>query len=73
MLDLTVLCENLELVKEGVKNKDEKVDLDRLVSLDSKSREILRDVEQLIKPAQYEFATHCQALFGRPIAIGFIL
>ncbi len=47
MLDLKFIRENLDLVKEGVKNKREKVDLDRLISLDSKRREILQEVEQL--------------------------
>lgn len=47
MLDLRFIRENLELVKEGAKNKGEKVDLDRLISLDSKRREILQEVEQL--------------------------
>ena len=47
MLDLKFIRENLDLVKEGVKNKREKVDLDRLVSLDFKRRNILQEVEQL--------------------------
>lgn len=47
MLDLKFIRANLDLVKEGVKNKREKVDLDRLISLDSKRRKILQEVEQL--------------------------
>ncbi len=47
MLDLKFIRENLDLVKEGVKNNLEKVDLDRLISLDSKRRIILQEVEQL--------------------------
>jgi len=47
MLDLKFIRENLDLVKEGVKNKREKVDLDRLISIDSKRRKILQEVEQL--------------------------
>ena len=44
MLDLKFIRENLDLVKQGVKNKREKVDLDRLVSLDAKRRKILQEV-----------------------------
>ncbi|MFQ5823198.1 MAG: serine--tRNA ligase [bacterium] len=47
MLDLKFIRENLDLVKEAVKNKQEKVDLDRLTNLDSQRREVLKKVEEL--------------------------
>lgn len=47
MLDLRFVRENIELVKEGVKNKREKVDLDQLVEIDLKRRDHLKKVEKL--------------------------
>ncbi|MFQ5605977.1 MAG: serine--tRNA ligase [bacterium] len=45
MLDLKFIRENLELVKTAVKNKREKVDVDKLVELDSQRRQALQEVE----------------------------
>ncbi|MFQ5772012.1 MAG: serine--tRNA ligase, partial [bacterium] len=47
MLDLKFIRDNLELVKEAVKNKRERVDLDRLIHLDEQRREMLKQVEAL--------------------------
>ncbi|MCG8607837.1 serine--tRNA ligase [bacterium] len=47
MLDLKFIRENINQVKEAVKNKREKVDLDRLLELDSQRREIISEVEKL--------------------------
>jgi seryl-tRNA synthetase len=47
MLDLKFIRENFDLVKEAVKNKQEKVDLDQLVALDARRRDLLKEVEEL--------------------------
>ncbi len=47
MLDLKFIRENLDLVKKAIKDKGESVDVDRLIELDKKRREILREVEEL--------------------------
>ncbi len=46
MLDLKFIRENLGLVKEAVKNKNEKVDLDKLMELESNRRDLLKAVEE---------------------------
>lgn len=47
MLDLKFVRENPDLVKEGVSNKREKVDLDKLVELDGRRREVISEAESL--------------------------
>lgn len=47
MLDLKFIRENLDLVKEAVENKQEKVDLERLIVLDARRRDVLKEVEEL--------------------------
>jgi len=47
MLDLKFIRENVETVKEGIKKKNVNVDLDALLGLDAKRRELLKKVEQL--------------------------
>ncbi len=47
MLDLKFIRENPDLVKRGIKNKGESADIDLILELDKKRREILRRVEQL--------------------------
>jgi len=47
MLDIKFIRENPELVKEGCKKKQVQVDIDRLLALDKKKREILQEVEKL--------------------------
>ncbi len=47
MLDLKFIRENPDLVKQAVQNKGEKADVDRLLELDEKRRELLREVEAL--------------------------
>lgn len=47
MLDLKYIRENLPLVKEAVRKKQETVDLDRLVNLDQQRRDLLKKVEDL--------------------------
>lgn len=47
MLDLKFIRENPDLVKEAVKNKGENVDVDELLRLDRKRRELLSQTEKL--------------------------
>ena len=47
MLDLKFIRENSVLVREAIKNKNEKADVDRLLALDVEKREALRQVEDL--------------------------
>ncbi len=47
MLDLQFIRDNPELVKAAAANKKSPVDIDKLLSLDERRREIIRDVERL--------------------------
>lgn len=47
MLDLKFIRENPALVKKGIKNKGEKADIDRLLTLDKDRRKILQKAEKL--------------------------
>ena len=47
MLDLKFIRENPEQVRTGALNKKEKCDIDRILSLDERRRDIIRDVEKL--------------------------
>lgn len=47
MLDLKFIRENIELVKENIKNKNEKTDLSEFLDLEEKRRIIIKDVEKL--------------------------
>lgn len=47
MLDLKFIRENPDLVREAIKNKNEKDNLDELLQLDEKRRKILKIVEDL--------------------------
>ncbi|MFH2036581.1 MAG: serine--tRNA ligase [Candidatus Zixiibacteriota bacterium] len=47
MLDLKFIRENPDLVKEAVKNKNEHADIDVILNLDSRRRDIIGEVEQL--------------------------
>lgn len=47
MLDIKFIRQNLEKVKEGCKNKQIKLDIDKLLELDKKRREYLRKGENL--------------------------
>ncbi|OGZ40227.1 MAG: serine--tRNA ligase [Candidatus Portnoybacteria bacterium RIFCSPLOWO2_02_FULL_40_15] len=47
MLDIKFIRENPEKVKEGCRKKQVKVDIDWLLELDKKKREMLQEVEQL--------------------------
>ncbi|HPL83165.1 MAG TPA: serine--tRNA ligase [Candidatus Omnitrophota bacterium] len=47
MLDIKFIRENLELVKQSLKNRNLKLDLDSLVELDDARREILSKLEDL--------------------------
>ncbi len=46
MLDINFIRENLALVKDGARKKHIKVDLDKLIELDDKRRELIQKVEQ---------------------------
>jgi len=47
MLDLKFIRENPELVKAGIAKRNDHTDIDKILELDSKRREIIRTVEQL--------------------------
>jgi seryl-tRNA synthetase len=47
MLDLKFIRENKEKVKEAVKNKNEKIDVDLLLALDEKRRSLLSEADEL--------------------------
>ncbi len=47
MLDLRFIRENFELVKEGIKNKGEKVAIDNFLELDKNRRQIVSEVDNL--------------------------
>lgn len=49
MLDIKFIRENPELVKKGVLLKNEQCDVDRLLELDSRRRQLIFDVEKLKK------------------------
>ncbi|NOY77121.1 MAG: serine--tRNA ligase [Calditrichaeota bacterium] len=47
MLDLKFIRQHPDVVKEAVKNKNEKADIDRLLQLDEERRQIIQEVEEL--------------------------
>ena len=47
MLDIKFIRENRGQVKEGVKNKGQKVDIDELLTIDEERRKLLIEVEAL--------------------------
>ena len=47
MLDMRLIRENPDLVKTGAANKNDKCDIDLILELDEKRREIIRSVEKL--------------------------
>lgn len=47
MLDIKFIRENKELVKEGIKNKNQQIDIDGLLGLDAEHRKLLIEVESL--------------------------
>jgi len=47
MLDIKFIRDNVDLVKGSVKNRGTKIDIDKLLSLDSQRREILKTAEAL--------------------------
>ncbi|MDP3791725.1 MAG: serine--tRNA ligase [Candidatus Omnitrophota bacterium] len=47
MLDLKFIRDNKELVKEGIKNRGYKLDIDELLKLDEEHRKMLAQVEEL--------------------------
>ncbi|HDK35284.1 MAG TPA: serine--tRNA ligase, partial [Bacteroidetes bacterium] len=47
MLDLKFIRENPDLVKNAVKNKNEKADIDKLLVLDEKWRQLIKETEKL--------------------------
>lgn len=47
MLDLKFIRENIELVKQNIQNKNEKVDLSEFLDLEEKRRNFIKEVEKL--------------------------
>jgi seryl-tRNA synthetase len=46
MLDLKFISENPQLVRKAIANKQEKADIDEILELDSRRKEIIQDVEK---------------------------
>jgi len=49
MLDLKIIRENTEAVKENCKNRNVKVDIDAILALDEKRRDLIQEVENIRK------------------------
>ena len=47
MLDIKFIRENPEIVRQGIKNKNEKDRVDEILALDEKRRKIISEVEEL--------------------------
>ena len=47
MLDINFIHQNRQLVEEGVKAKGRKVDIEKLLELDEKRRELIARIEKL--------------------------
>lgn len=47
MLDLKFIRENIELVRENIKNKNESANIDSILELDEKRRKVIQEVESL--------------------------
>ena len=47
MLDIKFIRENPEKVKQGVKNKNAEVDIDKLLDLDKRRRELIGEIDGL--------------------------
>ena len=47
MLDIKFIRENADLVKTSIKNRGAKVDIGKLLELDSERRELLKEAESL--------------------------
>ena len=47
MLELKFMRENVEMLKEMLKNRNSNIDMDAFVALDAKRREVLSEVEAL--------------------------
>ena len=47
MLDIKYIRENPEIVKEGIKNKNEKDTVDQILNLDKQRRDLLQKAEEL--------------------------
>jgi len=61
MLDLKFIRENAALVKQGVKNKREKADIDKIIDLDNQRRKLLQAVEKL-KHSRNQFSQEVSLL-----------
>lgn len=59
MVDIQFIRDNIEVVKQAAQNKNISVDIDRLLELDHKRRELLQQVEKLRK-ARNENASQMQ-------------
>ena len=46
MLDIKLIREHLEYVKEGLKKRNQNISLDQLVSWDNERRTLLTEIEQ---------------------------
>jgi len=63
MLDIKFIRENIEEIKEAAKNKNIKLDLDRLLELDEKRRVLMTELDQ-VRAERNELAKSAQG--GRP-------
>ena len=46
MLDIKLIRENIELVKEGLQKRNQNISLDQLVAWDNERRTIIAEIEQ---------------------------
>ena len=47
MLDIKFIRDNRDMVKEGIKNRGQKIDIDELLAIDEDRRKLLTEVETL--------------------------
>jgi len=47
MIDIRILRDNPEIIKEAVRKKQVKVDVEKIIALDSKKRELIQELEPL--------------------------
>ena len=57
MIDIKLLRENPEKVKQACKNKNAKVDIDKVLELDKKKRGLIQEIESM-KAEQHRSQTH---------------
>jgi seryl-tRNA synthetase len=62
MLDIKIIRENPEKIQESSRNKRIEIDINHVLSIDSKYRELLQEVQQI----QQERNAHSGSIHGKP-------